>query len=283
MYRHDSEPVSETQTRSRNQSRRRIADADWSRRLSRAVLAALAIGIVLGLGVVAPVSGAGSTAAVASTGTDAAGAANLAPSTVTATATAGDPELVVSNGTIAPGDTGTHRIALTDAPDGLAGYKLELEFSSEGVATVTNASYPERFGLTTDPIVSADGQSLTVEAADLDDEITAGATNVTLARIDVDGVEAGTTDLQVAAMQIDADGGSPVEPAIEAGTVTVGDGGTEAGHNQSADGDAESDGSGTESGPLADTPAESLPGFTGTLTLVAVVAAIAIGTAARRD
>ncbi|ELY89946.1 hypothetical protein [Natrialba taiwanensis] len=277
MYRHDSEPISETRDQSRTQSRSRIADADWSRRLSRAVVAALAIGIVLGLGVVAPVSGAGSTAGVASSGIA------TAEASTSASVAADEPELVVSNGTIAPGDTGTHRIALTDAPDGLAGYKLELEFSSEGAARVANASYPERFGLTTDPIVSADGQSLAVEAADLDDEIAAGATNVTLARIEVDGVEAGTTDLQVAAMQVDADGGSPVEPAVEAGTVTVGDGGTEAGHNRSADGDAESDGSGTDSGLLTDTPAESLPGFTGTLALVAVVAAIAVGTAARRD
>ncbi|ELZ06760.1 hypothetical protein [Natrialba aegyptia] len=275
MYRHDSEPVSETRDQSRTQSRTRIEDGDWSRRLSRAVVAilALAIGIVLGLGVVAPVSGAGSTAGVASSGiaaTDASTSASVA---------ADDPELVVSNGTIAPGDTGTHRIALTDAPEGLAGYKLELEFSSEGVATVANASYPDRFGLTSDPIVSADGQSLTVEAADLNDEITAGATNVTLAWIEVDGVEAGTADVSVASMQVDADGGSPVEPAVEAGTVTVGDGGTEAGHNRSADGDAESG----ESGLLTDTPAESLPGFTGTLALVAVMVAIVIGTAARRD
>lgn len=191
-------------------------------------------------------------------------AASEGPSSVsgvdtTATAAA-ESALVVTDSTVEPGTTATHRIALTDAPDGLAGFAFTLELSGDA-ATVSNASYPDAYGLTTEPIRSADGRSVTVEAADLTDEVTPGATDVTLATVEVNATEAatGSTTLRVTDVQVDADDGSRVDPALEAGTLTVGEDGPEAASSQNegtesadetaSDGPDGSDGTGSESIP----------------------------------
>lgn len=184
-----------------------------------------------------------------------------------------DPELVVSNTTVDPDATGTHRLALTDAPEGLAGFEVTLALESDDVATATNASYPDHFGLTTDPAVSADGRTITVEAADLGDEITSGATDVTLAEIDVAGVDPGETELQVTDLQIDADGGSAIEPSLEAGTVTVGEGAVEP--------SSRSDDDGTETGSESEADSDSVPGFAVGVT-IAAIAAVATSLLVRR-
>lgn len=177
----------------------------------------------------------------------------------TATAAA-ESALVVTDSTVEPGTTATHRIALTDAPDGLAGFEVTLELSGDA-ATVSNVSYPDAYGLTTDPITSADGRSVTVEAADLTDEVTPGAADVTLATVEVNATETatGSTTLRVTDSQVDADDGGRIEPALESGTLTVGENGAEAASSQNegtesadetaSDGPDGSDGSGSESIP----------------------------------
>ncbi|APW99982.1 hypothetical protein CHINAEXTREME_01860 [Halobiforma lacisalsi AJ5] len=204
-----------------------------------------------------------------------------------ASATEG-PEIVVSDATVgdpADGEPGIHRVALTDAPNGLAGFTLELELESAGVATVSDASYPEQFGITTDPVVSADERSVTLEAVDLDDAVTDGAANVTLARVAVTGVAPGETELRVSNAQVDADGGSAVDPTLGAGTVTVGEPATDSDATDpgSEGTPANSSGAGSESG---DTDSEPVPGFTGLLALAValgvVVAVVALVPGTRR-
>lgn len=216
------------------------------RRIAVAVTVCLAVGLAVGLA--SPVAAA-------------AGASSLGGATGGATPTAAESDLVVTDETVESGETATHRIALTDAPDGLAGFELTLELSGDGdTATVTNASYPDAYGKTTDPVVSADGQSVTVEAVDLTDEVTAGASDVTLATIDVNGIDAGSTALEVTEMQVDADGGDRIDPSLEAGTLTVDNG--SASQNESGDSD-----DGTES-----EPSDSVPGFTGGAAITAIAA-----------
>ncbi|WP_137291418.1 hypothetical protein [Natronorubrum halophilum] len=220
-----------------------VRRASYSPRRWRAVRVLVVAVVLVALGAIAIGSVAGSEGGNASSATDA--------------------ELVVSDATVDPTATETHRLALTDAPEGLAGFEVTLALESGDVATVTNASYPDHFGLTTDPAVSADGRTVTVEAADLGDEITSGATDVTLAEIDVTGVEPGETELQVTELQIDADGGSAIEPSLEAGTVTVGDG---------AVGSSSQNDDGTETGPESEADSDSVPGFAGGVTIAALAA-----------
>ena len=150
-----------------------------------------------------------------------------------------EPALVVEDATLEPDETETLRVSLSEASDGLAGFRLTLAVDDGDVAAVTNGSYPDRYGLTTDPVASADGERISVEAADLGDEVTPGATDVSLAAIDVTGVDDGETALRVTDLQVDADGGDSVEPSLEAGAVTVGVG-TAAPSGAESNGSAES-------------------------------------------
>lgn len=224
------------------------------RRTIRALLVTVAILVAAGSAAIGPVA--------------VAGAESTSSATVGSQDAAADPTLVVSNETADPQSTATHRISLTDAPEGLAGFEVTLALEADGVATIGNASYPDRFGLTTDPVVSADEQTVTVEAIDLDDAVTSGETDVTLTTIDVTGVDHGETDLRVSDAQLDADGGDPVDPSRAAGTLTVGDGGEESASQNESAGDGGSDG-------------DSVPGFA-IGTALAAIAAITITLTARR-
>ncbi|GAB3668264.1 hypothetical protein [Halopiger thermotolerans] len=250
-----------------------------------ALVAAAAVPLSAGA-VAAPEPGGDAAAApaLASTGSNASSAAS----------TASEPTLVVDDATVDPDGTATQRIALTDAPDGLAGFELTLELESD-VATVAGASYPDHFGMTTDPVVGADSRTVTVEAVDLTDEIGAGASDVTLATLELEGVEDGATELRVTEMQIDADGGDAVDPSLEAGTVTVGGADSAAGSGDSS-GSSAQDGTGTETasggsatdggsngtdgGSSPASIAESVPGFTGGVAIAAI--AVLAATIARR-
>jgi PGF-CTERM protein len=136
------------------------------------------------------------------------------------TATADDgAQLTVTNATVEENETSTLRLALSRAPAGLSGYEVTLELSESGVAEITNASYPDSFQLTTDPEITGDGQRVTLEAAVTD--TAPGATNVTLATVEVTGTGGGTTAVRVTDAQVDADNGSRVAPAYSPGSVAV--------------------------------------------------------------
>ncbi|RKS82499.1 hypothetical protein BDK61_1807 [Haloarcula quadrata] len=131
------------------------------------------------------------------------------------------PAISIETGSVAAGETMAVPVVLTSAPDGLAGYQLKLSVDDPAVARFENASYPDRLGLTTDPVISSDGETVTLEAADLDGQIEPGASDVTLATVQLTGVAGGETQVTVASSQVDADGGGVVEPATEPTAVAV--------------------------------------------------------------
>jgi len=133
------------------------------------------------------------------------------------------PTVRVTDATVDPGGTTTVRVVLTSAPDGLAGYELVVSVEGGEAATITGASYTDAFGLTTEPAVSEDGRTLRLEAADVDGNVRAGATNVTLATVDLRGESAGEVSLDVRPVQFDADGGAAMDVGSEAGSVVVGE------------------------------------------------------------
>ena len=137
------------------------------------------------------------------------------------TAQTAQPTVSVSSATTTVDDTATVDVVLTEAPDGLSGYYLDLTVDNPEAAAVTSASYPDEFGLTTDPTIDADGQTVTLEAADMEGSISPGATDVTLATVTVAGVAPGEVGLAVEPRQFDADDGSAFTPATQAGTLTV--------------------------------------------------------------
>lgn len=144
------------------------------------------------------------------------------PATAVDGAVANETTLAVSDETVEPDGTTTARISLDRVPAGLAGFNVTLAFETDDVARVTNASYPDRFEPTSDPVVAASGRTVTIEGADLRSAVQPGATNVTLATVALAGTERGSTALTVSEMQVDADDGSKVAPTVESGSVSVG-------------------------------------------------------------
>jgi len=139
----------------------------------------------------------------------------------TAAAQTDGPTVAVGDASTAPDGTTTVDVVLTSAPDGLSGYYLELSVEAPETARIESASYPDRFGLTSEPAIGDDGDGVALEAADLEGAIEPGATDVTLATVTVAGVAPGEVGLAVEPRQFDADDGSAFTPATQAGTLTV--------------------------------------------------------------
>jgi hypothetical protein len=168
------------------------------------------------------------------------------------TAQTDQPTITVSDATVEPGDSATVDVVLTSAPDGLAGYALELTVEGDGAA-VEGASYPDAFGLTSQPEIADDGTSVTLEAADLGGNIQSGAAEVVLATVELTGETAGEAGLAVEIVQFDTDGGGQMSPQTQSGTVTVSADGENDAAGTSSDDDA---GSGADA---ADTDADAEP------------------------
>ena len=164
----------------------------------------------------------------------------------TATAQNSQPTIVVTDGTTTPDGTTTVGVVLTDAPDGLAGYYLELAVENPSVARIDAASYPDQYGLTSEPVIEDDGATVVLEAADVEGAVEPGATDVTLATVTVAGAAPGEVELTVTPQQFDADDGSAFTPATAAGTVAVSGGGDAPSADTDADADASANGSDTD-------------------------------------
>ncbi len=137
------------------------------------------------------------------------------------TAQSNQPTISVTGATTAADGTTTVEVVLTEAPDGLSGYYLSLAVGNGEVAQIESASYPDRFGLITDPDVGPEGRTVTLEAADVEGAIEPGATNVTLATIEVAGGIPGEARITVEPRQFDSDNGTQFQPSTQPGVVTV--------------------------------------------------------------
>lgn len=164
--------------------------------------------------------------------------------TGTVTAQSEQPTVVVTDGTTAPNGT-TVGVVLTNAPNGLSGYHLDLTVENGDATRINSASYPDRFGLTSEPEISADGTAITLEAADMEGAIEPGATNVTLATATITGAAPDEATLSVEPRQFDDDDGNMFTPATQSSSETSSDSssasiGTTSGNENTAGTDDES-------------------------------------------
>ena len=113
-------------------------------------------------------------------------------------------------------------VTASSLPAGLSGARLSVSVSHDDVARITGASYAADVELTAGPTVSADGSTVELEIADLTDEIQPGATDVTLAEIELTGTGAGTTDLVVDVAAMDDDDGEAIEVQGRTGVLVTG-------------------------------------------------------------
>lgn len=198
-----------------------------------------------------------------------------------ATAQSDSPTIRVQSATVEPGETATVDVVLTSAPDGLAGYAIDLSVGDSN-ALIEGASYPDAFGLTSDPTVSEDGSSIRLEAADLNDQVQPGATDVVLATVEVSSGMAGDITLSVQPLQFDADGGDSVNPASESGTLTVSDDATSTAADAGADSPTTDAASAATSDADADTTSTTFAFPAGGIVLTALALTLVAAFVARR-
>jgi hypothetical protein len=155
----------------------------------------------------------------------------------TTAAQSDEPTVRVVGSDVTTSGSASVQVVLSTAPEGLSGYYLRLSVDGTDVARIDGASYPDSFSMTSEPEVEADGQTVLLEAADLDDAIQPGSTDVTLATVDLSGVAPGETRVTVEPVQFDADGGESFDPAAQPDVVTVTSEQNADGSDSSANGD----------------------------------------------
>ena len=130
--------------------------------------------------------------------------------------------LVPGEKTVNKGSVTTFDIVLDNAPNGLAGYKINVSASDPGTANITAVSFPEWTGMNMNG--SLPTKTLMISGLDLNHKIENGSTNITLATITVQGGEQGRTGLNISITELDADDGSPIQSETKpAQLTTVGD------------------------------------------------------------
>ncbi|WP_225332728.1 cohesin domain-containing protein [Halomicrobium urmianum] len=165
------------------------------------------------------------------------------------------PVLSVGDASVDPGETSAVAVTLDSAPKGVAGFDVNVSVADPSVATVTNVSLGEPFDSPGGSSgVTSDGSTAVLLVADLGESVQSDASDVTFATVTVRGEADGSTAIEATVDGVDNDDGGDVEPAVENGSVTVGD-------VQTSD---ETAGSTTTSG--------SGPGFTKIVALFALVA-----------
>ncbi|GGN13257.1 hypothetical protein [Halarchaeum nitratireducens] len=190
--------------------------------------------------------------------------------------TADAPTVSVTDVDVASDGTATATVVLSSAPQGLAGFAVDV--SVEGsAARITNASYPETYGLTSEPALSDDGRQVRLEAADLNERVQPGASDVVLGTVELTGVSAGSAELSAEPLQFDADGGGPVEPDTAVGTVTVTSGTPDDGSSSTQRTSAAVESPDADSASASGLPAlQTIAGALVALVVVALLAVVAV-------
>jgi hypothetical protein len=118
-----------------------------------------------------------------------------------------------------PGGSVSLPIVLSEAPNGLAGYTLEINVDNPAVAEIANVVFPA-FGITSSSAISSSRSRL--RAADVNSLVQSGAANITLADVGVKALAEGVTSVSLSVIRLDDDMGEPISPQVISGTITVG-------------------------------------------------------------
>lgn len=164
-----------------------------------------------------------------------------------------NPTISVDNATVAPNQTTTVGVALSEAPNGVAGYQVVVSVDNQTVAAITEASITDSFGFQNTN--RSDGQ-VTLVASDTNSNVESGATDILLGTLTLSSQETGRTPLTVQVNQFDDDNGAIVNTTTQSGTLVVesetsnetDDGGTDDG----ATDDGTTDDGGTDDGTTDD-------------------------------
>lgn len=133
-----------------------------------------------------------------------------------ATAQSDEPKLTIE---WADTSSGTAIVTLSNAPNGVSGYVLSVGVTDSST-TIESIEPVDPFGSVGKSEVSDDGTYATAKYADALDSVTAGATNVELARVTLSGADTSTAPpLGIAYLDIQNEDGPSVEPTHDLETL----------------------------------------------------------------
>ena len=113
-------------------------------------------------------------------------------------------------------------LSLSNAPDGLAGFDVTITIADTEVAAATDVSFDDAFpDSTTAASISDDGSTVSLEAADIEDNVGSGASDVPLATVSLVPQSAGTTGVGLSIDALDADDGSIIDAGTSTGDLTI--------------------------------------------------------------
>lgn len=122
-------------------------------------------------------------------------------------------------------------VVLTDAPLGLSGFGIIVNVVDDGVAKIVDVTYPIvtfpiDFGLTfVSPAMPslAGEKQVELRAVDINLEVQGGSSDIILARIELNGISQGTTEIEIIAgsLGMDDDSGDEVLPDFVDGTLVI--------------------------------------------------------------
>jgi len=96
--------------------------------------------------------------------------------------------------------------------EGLAGYNCTVSVKNPQIALISNVNFPS-WAILHDNSTVPDS-TVFLSAVDVGETVQAGARNVILGSIVVQGISEGTTNLTIIVIQMDADGGGLVAPSV---------------------------------------------------------------------
>lgn len=147
--------------------------------------------------------------------------AGVAASGAQTSTAASDSVVSAPDVTVGPDEAAVVEVTLAEAPAGLAGFEIAVTVGNTSVAAISNMTVADAFTSPKGAQVASDGSSAMVKAADLQQNVQANATDVTLATVTLEGVEEGSTTLDVRPDNFDDDEGGQMNLSVDAGTVTV--------------------------------------------------------------
>jgi len=136
------------------------------------------------------------------------------------TAVDADPTVTAGNASVERGQAVTVDVSLSDAPDGVAGFNVTVRLTDGAAATITDAELADGFGFGEAEVV-AGGTAVRFKAADVNETVESGASDVALGSVTLRGDRDGEVDLAVSVDRLDDDEGERVHPATDSGRVEV--------------------------------------------------------------
>jgi len=126
--------------------------------------------------------------------------------------------VLIASRSIGVGEEFELPIALSTAPNGLAGYEISVYVEDPRVVEMVGVRFPGWAKLT-DSSVKSD--SALLKAVDLDDQIRVGENNIELATLKLKATRVGETAIKLAIIKMDDDEGNPITPSTKQATLTV--------------------------------------------------------------